>query len=54
LKSDGSNCVDWKLKLQLIIASEDLVDVLKHDASALGTEATDEDKAMTERYHKNK
>jgi hypothetical protein len=29
LESDDSNYLDWKLKLQLIIRSEDLIDVLE-------------------------
>ena len=53
LEGDGSNFLDWELKLQLIIRSEDLADVLVEDAPVLGKDATDEDKAKAEKYRKD-
>ena len=53
LESDGSNFLDWELKLQLIIRSEDLVDVLEQDAPVLGTDPSDEEKAASEKYRKD-
>ena len=49
LECDGSNFLDWELKLQLIIRSEDLTDVLVEDAPVLGTEPSDEEKVVSEK-----
>ena len=53
LEGDGSNFLDWELKLQLIIRSEDLADVLVEDAPVLGEDSTDDEKAKAEKYRKD-
>ena len=53
LEGDGSNYLDWELKLQLIIRAEDLADVLSVDAPVLGDEPSDNDKAASEKFRKD-
>ena len=53
LESDGSNFLDWELKLQLIIRQEDLANVLEDNAPVLSANTSDEERTVSEKYRKD-